>query len=137
MIDISKPLVLYPGGIEAIRQRVRTSRINGVRLTHVLAYFDKNLLMALIPDNGITELTVVGQLTTGLHFYGTDSVLIVERVGREWDDGSNDPNDGGGGDDGKDNPKDDDKDDKNTDKSGDKDADDGDTGKDQSGTILT
>jgi hypothetical protein len=88
--------------------------------------------MALIPDNGSAELTVVGQLTTGLYFYGTDSVLIVERVGREWDDGSNDPNDGGGGDDGKDNPKDDGKDDK----SSDKDPNDEDTGKDQSGTIL-
>ena len=147
-IDIDKPLTLYPGGIQSDRQRIRTSRIDGVRRTYAYAFFDKVPLMEAIPDNGNADLTVIGNLITGQQFYGLDTVLIIERIGRDWDSGESkddddgkDDNNGDTGDDdpnsiddGKDNPKDDGKtDDKDSDQSDDKNNDNIDQNDDDSG----
>ncbi|HIJ51934.1 MAG TPA: S8 family serine peptidase [Planctomycetes bacterium] len=73
-VDSEQPLLLYPGGVEAIYQYVIQSRRRGAQRTSILAFFDKAKLMEAVPDNGIVELQVVGQLTTGRCFYGTDTI---------------------------------------------------------------
>ncbi|MBA7693385.1 hypothetical protein ES703_101966 [subsurface metagenome] len=67
-------LLLYPGAIEPIRQRVIESRRQGAS---IFALFDKAELMDIVNDNGSVELQVVGQLKTGQYFYGTDTVRII------------------------------------------------------------
>jgi hypothetical protein len=141
-VDLNKPLIAYPGGIEAIRQRVGKRRIEGVRQTTVIARFDKSELMAFVPENGTTELTVIGQLKNGEYFYGTDLVMVIERLGPgNFDYGDDDEDEDENDDyidDGDDEDKDDDKDgdkgdddDKDDDKDGDK-NDDKDDSKDDS-----
>ncbi len=73
-IDSNEPLLLYPGGIEAMSQRVIESRRQGVS---IFALFDKAKLMDAVSDNGKVELQVVGNLKTGQYFYGTDTVRII------------------------------------------------------------
>jgi len=73
-IDSNEPLLLYPGGIEAIRQRVTESRSRGVS---IFALFDKAELMDAVSDNGSVELRVGGQLKTSQYFCGTDTVRII------------------------------------------------------------
>jgi hypothetical protein len=144
-VDLEKPLIVYPGGIEAIRQNVRKKRIEGVRRTVVVARFDKLRMMSFIPDNGAMELTVIGQLKSGEQFYATDTVMVIERLGfRNFDYGDDDDNedndndddiidddddDGGGADNGDIDDDDKDDDDGSAD-NGDIDDDDKDDGKD-------
>jgi len=73
-IDSNEQLLLYPGGIEAIRQRVTESRSRGVS---IFALFDKAELMDAVSDNGRVELRVGGLLKTGQYFYGSDTVLVI------------------------------------------------------------
>lgn len=79
-IDSNKVLVLYPddaqNGIESIQQFVIQRGRLGNRRTSIIAFFDKSELMGAIPDNGKVELEVVGNLTSGQYFYGTDNVWI-------------------------------------------------------------
>lgn len=89
-VDLDEPVTMYPGGTEAIRQRIRRKRINGIRQPHIFAIFDKVPLMEAIPENGNAEVKVVAKLKDGTSFYGSDTVMIIERVGREWDDGQGD-----------------------------------------------
>lgn len=75
-IDISEPLVLFPGGIEADKQvllRLDRTADDTVRIRVV---FDRAELLAAMPDNGDVEVTVVGRFISGLYFYGTDTITI-------------------------------------------------------------
>ena len=83
-IDRDTPLVLYPGGSEAIRQFVFQNRRRGSRRTSIFAFFDKAELMGAIPENGKVELEVVGNLTSGQYFYGIDTVWIKDRRLPRW-----------------------------------------------------
>lgn len=73
-IDSNEPLLLCPGGIEAISQRVIESHRQGVS---IFALFDKAKLMDAVSDNGKVELQVVGNLKTGQYFYGTETIRII------------------------------------------------------------
>ena len=64
MISPQACLGVYPPG-----------RIN--QTTTIFASFDKNELMDAIPNNGLVELVVVGQLKTGQYFFGTDNIRVI------------------------------------------------------------
>ena len=68
-----EPFVLEPGGIEAIWDRV----IGRGNQATVFALFDKDEVMAALPDTGRVELTIVGKLESGQCISGTDTVRIV------------------------------------------------------------
>jgi hypothetical protein len=80
--DISnEPLTLYPGDIEASRQRIIPIPYGFGRhkkwLVGILAFFDKDDVLDAIPANGRVELKVAGELTCGRYFYGSDTVVII------------------------------------------------------------
>lgn len=74
-IDLSEPLVLFPGGIEADEQKLLPDKTadDSVRIR---AVFDRAELLAVTPDNGDVEVTVAGRFISGLCFYDTDTVKI-------------------------------------------------------------
>ena len=77
-IDNDQPLMLYPGGIEAMPQYIFQSRRQRNRSTSILAFFDKAELIDAVGENGSVELQVVGQFVDpGQYFYGNDTVVIV------------------------------------------------------------
>jgi hypothetical protein len=78
-IDSNEPLLLYPGGIEALEQYVIQHRRGEVLHTSIFAFFDKASLMDAASENGRVELQVVGRLKAGRYFYGTDTVEIIGR----------------------------------------------------------
>ena len=78
MVDIDKPLLLYPGAIKAVHQYALEYEEAGLVHTSVLAFFDKVKLLAAVPENGKVKLHIVGRLKTGQYFYGTYWVEIVE-----------------------------------------------------------
>ena len=84
-IDLDKPLMLYPGGIKAMRQYAIQSGRRGSRHTTVFASFNKAELMNAVPENGKVELRVFGLFETGQYFYGTDTVTIIGRIGQAFD----------------------------------------------------
>jgi len=78
-IDSNEPLLLYPGGIEALNQYVIQHRRGEAQGTNIFAFFDKTSLMGAVSENGRVELQVVGRLKAGRYFYGTDTVEIIDR----------------------------------------------------------
>jgi hypothetical protein len=72
-IDSEKPLLLYPGGIEATNIRV-VGKSDSVK---IIAHFNITELMEAAPGNGRVELHVVGQLESGRYFHGTDTIRIM------------------------------------------------------------
>jgi hypothetical protein len=76
-VDEDTLLVLSPGEIEAILQRVSRGR-NGM----IYALFDKAELMDAVSRNGNIEISVKGMLKDGRRFVGTDSVRVMEKKGR-------------------------------------------------------
>jgi hypothetical protein len=82
--DLSdEPFLLYASSLDtdpirAIWQRV-FGRWNKVT---VFALFDKGELMDDLPNSRRIELTVVGQLKSGQHIYGRDTVRITQRQQR-------------------------------------------------------
>lgn len=83
-VDSNEILLLYPGEIEAASQYVFSHGRRGNRRTSIFAFFDKAELMEAVPDNGKVELEVVGNLTSGQYFYGTDTAWIKGRRWRRW-----------------------------------------------------
>ncbi|MHC4571446.1 MAG: right-handed parallel beta-helix repeat-containing protein [Planctomycetota bacterium] len=79
-VDSDEPLILYPGGIEAMRQFVFDNRRRGTQRVSIFAFFDKAELMDAIPANGRVELQVLGHLRQpGQYFSGTDTIRIIPR----------------------------------------------------------
>jgi len=77
-IDRDEPLILYPGGIKAIRQFVIQNRRRGP--ASIFAVFDKAELMDAIPAKGRVQLQVLGRLRQpGQYFSGSDTIRIIPR----------------------------------------------------------
>jgi len=74
-VDSEASLLLYPGGIQAMRQWIDGSDAGSVS---AFAFFDRNAL-AGGGQNGTAGLTVTGRLRSGQLFFGRDSVQIIER----------------------------------------------------------
>lgn len=75
-IDMSEPLVLYPGGIEADEQKLFPSdetEEDGVRIR---AVFDRAELLAAMPEHDDVEVTVIGRFVSGEYFYGSNNIRI-------------------------------------------------------------
>jgi len=70
-VDLSEPLVLYPGGIKATKQSLAAG--NGIS-----ANFNKDALMNAVPADGNIELKVAGKLKSGQYFYGCDTVKVIK-----------------------------------------------------------
>jgi len=87
-IDSNELLMLYPDGseegIEAERQFVIQCHRCRTQQTYIFAFFDKAELMDAVPYNGRVELQIVGSLTTGQYFYGSDNIWIIKRWPRWW-----------------------------------------------------
>jgi hypothetical protein len=82
-IDANEPLVLYPGAIEADRQRLIPPSIEAKSNTRIHAVFDKAELFGIAGDNSDVELTVIGRFSTGQYFYGTDTIRIISPLDDE------------------------------------------------------
>jgi CD109 antigen len=78
-IDPNQTLLLQPGSIESIHQRISQFGSDSSQSTNILALFKKDELMDVVDDDGRVELKVVGRLKTGQYFYGTDTVRIISR----------------------------------------------------------
>jgi len=75
-IDSDTALVLYPGGIKAMRQFVFDNRRRGT--VSIFGVFDKAELIDAIPANGRVELQVLGQLLQlGQYYSGYDTIRII------------------------------------------------------------
>jgi hypothetical protein len=72
-VDLSQPLVLFPGSVPAMKQ---TALVWLSGYTLVLADFSRADLVAAVPQNGQVELQIVGRLKNGQHFSGHDTVTI-------------------------------------------------------------
>jgi hypothetical protein len=72
-INDAEPLLFIPGQIEAERQFVRQSQR---RHTYIMAIFDRADCMENLSP-GTNEVNVVGRLTSGRFFFGTDTIKII------------------------------------------------------------
>jgi hypothetical protein len=79
-VNMEKSLQFFPGGIEALSQRVIGSLRQGVQYTNIYSLFDKDELMLAIPDNGSVELHVVGWLMNGTIFRGRFVIRVIHEV---------------------------------------------------------
>ncbi len=68
-----RPLILYPGGIEASQQSIYDT---GSRVK-IIVSFDKTPIMDAVRDNGKVKLEVAGQLKSGQLFRGEQTVHIT------------------------------------------------------------
>ena len=78
-IDEASPLLLYPGEINASKRLIIPCVERGRRFITIIAFFDKDALMAAAPSNGIKTLKVGGKLKSGRYFFGADTVIIFDR----------------------------------------------------------
>jgi len=83
-IDMDEPLVLFAGyspyDIVSTNQRIISWCRWGTLRVSIFAFFDKDEVMAAVPEDGPVEFMVVGRFVNGDYFYGTDTVRIVS-----WD----------------------------------------------------
>ncbi len=77
-VDLSEPLVLYPGGIKATSQKVLPAGNSSQELNEVVASFEKAALMNAVLADGNKELKVAGKLKSGQYFYGCDTVKVIK-----------------------------------------------------------
>ncbi len=75
-IDTGMKLLLYPGEIEAASQNIQQRGRQGIA---VIAEFDNPELTNAVDENGEVHVNVVGQLTTGQYFFGSDTIRIIGR----------------------------------------------------------
>ncbi|MHC4396844.1 MAG: right-handed parallel beta-helix repeat-containing protein [Planctomycetota bacterium] len=78
-IDEDEPVLLYPGGIGPIQQRVFPHGRGRSKRIYILAFYDKEKLLAAVSKNGAVELEVMGRLKSGRYFGGCDSIRIKRR----------------------------------------------------------
>lgn len=84
-IDNVTPLILYPGGIEAVRQYVIQNRGRCYRRTRVIAFFNRDDVLKAITTNGSVQLQVFGYLREpGQYFLGSDTIRIIYRPWWCW-----------------------------------------------------
>jgi len=70
-------LVMYPGAIEANSQQV----LGTATRAEIIAFFDKDRLLAATEGYGTFELRVVGRLRDGRSFSGRTAVTILRPAG--------------------------------------------------------
>ncbi|MHC4193918.1 MAG: right-handed parallel beta-helix repeat-containing protein, partial [Planctomycetota bacterium] len=75
-VDVNVPAVAVPMGAESEYIMVLG---NDDGLTGVQVGFDREAFCAHLAETGQIEVTVVGPLTTGQYFYGTDTIRIIDR----------------------------------------------------------
>jgi hypothetical protein len=66
-----EPLVFYPGGIASLNWYPCWNKL--------IATFDRSTVLSALPDAGTVEVEVIGLLSNGQYFYGTDSLRVMER----------------------------------------------------------
>jgi hypothetical protein len=76
-IDQNQTLLLHPGDIEPIHQRINQPGPGSSQRTSIVALFKKDELMNTLDNEGRVELKVAGRLKTGQYFYGKDTVRIT------------------------------------------------------------
>ena len=83
-IDMAEPLVLFAGyspyDIVSTNQRIVSWCRWGTLRVSIFAFFDKDEIMAAVPEDGPVEFMVIGRFVNGDYFYGTNTVRIVS-----WD----------------------------------------------------
>jgi len=75
-MDENEPLILYPAGIESVRQHVVNTSRGSFKLPTLFAFFSKRELMDAVIENGTVEILIVGKLRAGPYFYGTTTITI-------------------------------------------------------------
>jgi predicted outer membrane repeat protein len=78
-IDINEKLVLYPGQIVAIAQKIVPTSTQNYSNIRLYAVFDKTKVIDAVSEYGNVGLTVIGRCISGEYFYGTDMVKINSR----------------------------------------------------------
>jgi hypothetical protein len=73
-LDGIGPLLLYPGGLQAVKQ---WTVVDDVGLASVFSFFDKDALTGEL-QTGPAELTAVGTLRSGQVFYGRDTIRVIQ-----------------------------------------------------------
>jgi hypothetical protein len=73
-VNTHSPAVLEPLGIESNHMNVSVGEDG---LTEVEIFFDRSAFCGVVVDNQPIEVTVVGVLTSGQYFYGTDTIRII------------------------------------------------------------
>ncbi len=72
-VESDSPLLIYPGGIAAMR---RWTEIGDAGQVSVFAFFNRDALADLLQP-GPADLMVVGKLRSGQMFYGSDTVKVI------------------------------------------------------------
>jgi hypothetical protein len=75
-IDLTTPLLLYPGQVQAWAQHATETNNGGVSTT-VFAMFREEDLLTAIPQDGVVSLTVMGQFIFGQPYSGTATVILT------------------------------------------------------------
>jgi hypothetical protein len=78
-IDRNERLLLYPGQITASRQLVASEQGENTITVIVLGFFDRDEFVAAVGRGTVAQVTVVGRLTSGRYFYGSDRVRLIGR----------------------------------------------------------
>jgi hypothetical protein len=73
-IDMSEPLTLYPGNVQATGQSKYQS---GPGSVGIIAQFSKDQITSANPNNGTLGVTVIGKFLTGQYFAGQDQIIIL------------------------------------------------------------
>ena len=76
-IAADEPLVLLPGDIKAVEQKIMPKDGGELSKLRIRAVFYKAELLEAIPDNGEADVTIIGRFISGRHFYGTDIIRII------------------------------------------------------------
>jgi parallel beta-helix repeat protein/predicted outer membrane repeat protein len=76
-IDMSEPLVLYPGAIEAMEQNLFQPGGTAQSSVRIRAVFDRVELLGTMPGNEDVDVTIIGRLISGEYFYGSEAITIV------------------------------------------------------------
>jgi hypothetical protein len=76
-IDVNEPAIAYPMEVESESINVLGSGGGPVKLEIL---FDRQAFCEGITDDGSLDVTVVGTLTTGQEFEGTDTIRVESRL---------------------------------------------------------
>ena len=74
-IDMNEPLIIYPTGILATKQKIKAGKNTGNTIT-ILAEFEKTAVVNQT-EGGDIELRAVGKLVSGQSFFAVDTVKII------------------------------------------------------------
>jgi hypothetical protein len=75
-VDVNEPALARPMEIESHHINVF---INDEGFIGVEVAFDHEAFCGTVADNGPIKVTVIGSLTTGQYFYGSDIIKIIDR----------------------------------------------------------